>query len=376
MAWPVMSPEQLERLAALRSDDGILTVYLKLDPQLRYDRLQASEKFRGALKRFLRGLTDDRWRTVAEREKDRVQRFLETETPSGRGLAIFSSQPAGIWHVVSLDVTVPSFVSADATTNTSLLVQVLDEYPRFIIAVVQRDHAALYTSEQRAAEEQAEITSVVPGRHDEGGWSQARFQRHIEFHVQQHLKKVVDEIKALFEKRPVDRLVVGGAEEAVSELLAMLPEPLSRRVVGTFPVDLKHQTEEELLDQARQVLRDDERRSEEELIAKLVDSAESGGRGVVGIEPTVSAAREGRVHVLAVADGVAKEGWECQSCDYFTSEKLDRCPACGGDVEPIPDVIDRAVERAYLTGAHVEAVFGEAREWLLARGGLGAVLRY
>ncbi len=376
MASPMISHKELERLANLRSDEGVLSVYLKIDPQLRYDRNQAATKFKGALKRFQRTSVDENLSSVADREKDRVLSFLEEGPPSGRSLAIFSSQPSGIWEVVSLDVMVPTSVSVDTTTHTSLLMQVLDEHPRFVVAVVQRDRAAIYTSEQRTADKEAEIVSAVPGRHDQGGWAQARFQRHIEFHVERHLKKVVDEIEDLFYERPFNRLVVGGSDEAVNELIGMLPDPLSRRVVGTFPVDLKHQTEEEVLDQARQVLREEERRSEEDLIKQIVSSAESGGRGAAGIEPTISAVSEGRVHVLAVADGVTTGGFACQTCDYLSTQEFAQCPVCGGDGEPIPDVIERAMEKAYSTGARVEIVFGEAREWLLARGGLGAVLRY
>jgi len=376
MALPMISHKELERLADLRSDEGILSVYLKIDPQLRYDPNQAAAKFKGAVKRFQRTAADENLSSVADREKDQVLRFLEQSLPAGDSIAIFSSQPSGIWEVVPLDVMVPTSVSVDTTTNTLLLMQVLDEYPRFVVAVVQRDRAAIYTSEQRRADEETEIESAVPGRHDQGGWAQARFQRHIEFHVERHLKKVVDEIEELFYERPFNRLVVGGSEEAVNELLGMLPEPLSRRVVGTFPVDLKHQTEEEVLDQARQVLREEERRGEKDLIEQIVSSAESGGRGTVGLEPTISSVRDGRAHILAVAEGATAEGWECPSCEYFTSETLDRCPLCSSDGQAIPDVIERAAEKAYGTGARVEIVFGEAREWLLARGGLGAVLRY
>ncbi len=376
MASPMISHKELERLANLRSDEGVLSVYLKIDPRLGYDRGQAVAKFKGGLSRFQRTAADDDQLAVAEREKDRVLSFLEQGLPRGRGLAIFSSQPSDIWEVVPLDVMVPTSVSVDTTTNTSLLMQVLDEHPRFVVAVVQRDRAAIYTSQQRTADKEAEIESAVPGRHDQGGWAQARFQRHIEFHVERHLKKVVDEIEELFYERPFNRLVVGGSEEAVKELIGMLPGPLSRRVVGTFPVDLKHQTEEEVLDQARQVLREEERRSEKDLIKQIVSSAESGGRGAAGIEPTISAVSEGRVHVLAVADGVTTGGFACQRCDYLSAQEFGRCPVCGGDGEPIPDVIERAMEKAYSTGARVEIVFGEAREWLLARGGLGAVLRY
>jgi peptide chain release factor subunit 1 len=372
----MITKKELDRLADLRSERGILSVYVKIDPRLRYDHGQAAAKFKGALKRFQRTSDDENETSVADREKDRVLKFLEKDAPRGRSLAIFSSQPADIWEVVDLDVMVPTAVNVGTTASTSLLMQVLDEHPRFVVAVVQRDRATIYTLQQRSADEEAEIQNPVPGRHGQGGWAQARFQRHVEFHVERHLKKVVDEVEELFYKRPFNRLVVGGSEEAINDLVSMLPEPLSRRMIGTFRVDLKHQTEEEVLDQARQVLRDEERQSEEDLIKQIVDSAESGGRGATGLEATISAVREGRVHILAVADGISSKGFACQRCDYISTQEFGQCPVCSGDAEPIRDVTERAMEKAYSTGAQIEVVFGEAREWLLARGGLGAVLRY
>jgi peptide chain release factor subunit 1 len=372
----MISRKQVERLAVLHSEEGILSAYIKIDPRLRYEPSQPAVKFKGALKRFARRAKDERWLAVAEREKDRVLNFLEGLEVTSRGLAIFSCEPAGIWEVAHLGVLVPSLVSVDTTTNTALLVQVLDEYPRFVVAVVQRDNASIYIAEQRAVEEAASIESNVPGQHDQGGWAQARFQRHIEFHVERHLSKVTEELEQLYYDQSFRRLAIGGTEETVNELVKMLPEPLSRRVIGTFSVDFKHQNEDEILEQGRELLREDERRSEEQLVGQLVDTAESGGRGVVGIDETVRAALEGRVHVLVVAEGITKEGSACQSCDYLGAGDFARCPACGEETEKIPDIVERAVEGAYLTGAHVETVFGEAREWLLARGGLGAVLRY
>ncbi|MGQ9572221.1 MAG: baeRF10 domain-containing protein [Dehalococcoidia bacterium] len=372
----MISRKDVERLATLHSEEGILSAYIKIDPQLRYEPSQPAVKFKGALKRFARRVKDERWLEAAEREKDRVLSFLEAQEPTGRGLAIFSCEPAGIWEVVHLGVLVPSLVSVDTTTNTALLVQVLDEYPRFVVAVVQRDNASIYIAEQRTADEAAAIESHVPGQHDKGGWAQARFQRHIEFHFERHLKKVVEGLEQVHYDQPFNRLAVGGTEETANELVKMLPEPLSRRVIGTFPVDFKHQTEDGVLEQARELLHEDERRSERRLVEQLVDVAESGGRGVVGIDETVRAVLEGRVHVLVVAEGVIKEGAACQNCDYLAAGEFGRCPVCGEEAETIPDIVERLVEGAYLTGAHVETVFGEAREWLLARGRLGAVLRY
>jgi stalled ribosome rescue protein Dom34 len=42
----------------------------------------------------------------------------------------------------------------------------------------------------------------------------------------------------------------------------------------------------------------------------------------------------------------------------------------------VDDILERAIERVYAQGGRVEVMFGDARESLLARGGVGALLRY
>jgi peptide chain release factor subunit 1 len=376
MAETVISHKKLERLAELRDDAGIVSLYLNVDPKLMYDRVHPAAAFKGALKRFLRRTRSERWLEAVHREKDRILRELSDWQPRGRGLVIFACEPAGIWEVLSLEVAVPTLMTVDTTTQTAVLAQILDEYPRFVVAVVQKDRALVYTAEQGTAEEMHAIRSNVPGRHDQGGWSQARFQRHIESKVSGHLKKVTEELEKLYYEQPYNRLAIGGGEEAVIELRKMLPEPVSRRVIGTFPVDLKHESEEAILEKARRLRDEDERRSETETVGRVIDAAKSGGQGAVGVERTLEAIRQERVRTLLVADGLELEGVACVACDHFDIQAIETCPICGGATESTVDVLDRAVEKAYLSGATVDTVFGEARDTLMEDGGVGALLRY
>lgn len=372
----MITRKELERLAEIESDQGILSTYVPVDPKRMYDRRHPAAEFKNALRRFEERTHDARWLSVAEREKHKVLKFFESWKPRGRGLVIFSSQPASIWEVVSLDVSVNSLVDVDTTTRTGMLARILDEYPRFVVAVVQSDRARIYIAEQRRAAEEAEIESEVPGRHDQGGWAQARFQRHIEFHIESHLKKVVEELEGLYYHKPYNWLALGGSEEAVNELTKMLPAPVARRVIGTFPVDLKHDTEEELLERARSVREEDERRSEKELVDKVISASASGGQGVVGLDETLRAVVEGRVRTLVLVDSLRQSGSVCTKCRFLAAKPRPRCPVCEAPMDPTTDVVERAVERVFLSGAHVEVVFGQARDRLMERGGMGAVLRY
>lgn len=372
----MISRKELERLAALKSDDGIVSVYIGIEPRLRYDRGQHEKKFRGAVKRALRRTENGFARAAIEREEQRIVEFLRGAEPGGRGLAVFASTPAGVWEQFELPERIPTFVDVDVSPNTALLARIVDEYPRYVVVVVQRDHASVHVAEQGVATEQAEIESTVPGQHAQGGWAQARFQRHIEVHVEKHLEKVAEDLHTLYYARPFSLLAIGGTHETVVELEKMLSDPIKGLLIGTFAVDFKHESEDAVLQRAMALLHEDERRRERELVERVVDAAESGGRGAIGIEDTLEALREGRVDRLLVADGITLEGSTCLACEYFASQPFERCPMCGSGSEVTSDIVERAVERALRSGAHIETVFGEGREWLLARGGLAALLRF
>jgi peptide chain release factor subunit 1 len=274
-----------------------------------------------------------------------------------------------------LEFHVPNLVDVDTTTKTGILAQSLDEVPRLIVAVLQRDRTRIYIAEQGISEQQVQVASEVPGQHKQGGRSQMRFERHIEFHVSEHLKKVAEELEKLAQARTF-HLVLGGTDEIINETLAMLPQPIAKRVSGRFPVDYKHDTEQQILERAEMVWKNREQFEEANLVDQVVAAAKSGKRGVLGVKHTLSALVEEKVRTLVIANGLAIEGWVCTRCDYFSEGNFQKCPLCGAEAEQ-RDLTDRAVERAILTGAQAEAVFStEARDRLLVEGGLGALLRY
>lgn len=372
----MISRRDLERLAALEIDEGILSAYITIDPALAYDRGQALSRFKESVTRFARASENRKWLPVLEREKPKLLDYLETWPAEGRGVAIFSSEAAGIWEVHLLDVLVPSYLVVDRRPHVEILAHVLDEHPAIAAALIDGDDARIYLIEQGATAGAGRVQSYVPNRHDQGGWAQARYQRHVEFHGDRHRRKVVEELQKLYYTQPFDRLALVAVSEVATEVSAILPDPLKRLLMPPLTADFKQEGDSAILDRVRDLRMEEERRSEESLLKEIEDKTAAGGLGALGVDEVLRAVFEGRVHVLALAAGLKREGWQCRDCDYFSAERFDRCPACGGDVEQLPDVVEHALEAALRSGAKVEVVFGAARDALLAHGGLGAVLRY
>ena len=372
----MINTSEIERLAHLHTEDGVLSATIKIDPQLGYERNQPAMKFKGAYARAARHAVAPVL-TVLQREHDRVLEFLKDYKPAGRGLVIYSSTPADIWEVIPLDVMVPTLVSAGSTPDTTALARVVDEYPRMAVVLLDGGDARIYAAEQGRQQKTAHTNSDLPSRQEQGGWSQARYERHVEFHYSMHLKDVAEKLLALARERPFDRLVLVGVEGATAEFESLLPEPVRQRLAGRLTADFKQEGDDAILARARQLCEEDERSAEIALVDRVRGLAEAEGRGALGIDDSLQALVEGRVDTLVVADGMTQDGTLCLNCDYFAASKFKRCPACSNEqLEDLPDAIEYAVARAMLSGSQVNILFNGGREMLLARGGIGAILRY
>ncbi|MFQ5968099.1 MAG: Vms1/Ankzf1 family peptidyl-tRNA hydrolase [Acidimicrobiia bacterium] len=372
----MLTLDELKRIASLSSPEGIVSLYLTIDPVRGATRGQLLRNFKSALKRFDRRSDSDSWRAAAERERKRIEAYLKKSTT--RGLALFSCEPEDIWEVVELQTPVSNFLDVGSTTRTALLAQILDQYPRLVVAVVQRDRALIYVTEQRRSGKRAELETDVPGQHRAGGWSQSRFERHIEVHFGNHLKELVYRLEGLHKQYPFNRLAFGGADEVTSELIRHLPGQLSQSVIGTFPVDFKHESEEEIIERARRLREEDKRKKELKLVNQVIDGSESESAksAVSGLDDTLEALNLRAVRALVLVDGLLVEGAECPTCGYLATASSEPCPGCGGLMESSSNIVDRAVEHACLSDAKVDVVFGVARERLLAKDGIGGLLRF
>lgn len=350
----MVTRDEIHILTRLRHPEGVVSAYVAVRPNLMHDRMHPLAAFKGAVKRYLQQSTDPAWEKALERERPRITRWLEGRRPQGRGVVFFASKPLGLWEVRTLAFPMPSLVVVDHAPYTALLTQAMDEGEAMVVVHVQRDGAHIWVSEENETE-----------------------VRHIEVRPPQQRARVLEELLRVNAERSIRRLVVGGAEPTLSQFVKQLPEPLPARLVGTFPVDAKHDGEDEILARAQQVVEDGERASEKRLVKEMLDASAAGGPGVLGLDRTLNALLEGRVRTLLVAEGERQEGAVCSNCDYLAAKPFETCPLCGAHADRTPDVVGVAMERALLSGAQVEPLLGEARQELLRRGHpVAAILRY
>lgn len=354
----------------------ITSVYLTVDGR----RLPRRSDYVVRLDELLRrarsdaeGLGREAVRSV-ERDAQAVSAFVREEFERGdtRGLGMFSSHEAGLWEVVHVPRPVRDRVTVAASADLLPLERLLETYRPTCAALVDHAKARVFLVELGRLEEVADVSDEVPGRHEQGGWAQMRMQRHVDDHRAKHLKRVADELFALWRRRGFEHLVVAGPAEARAELEGMLHDYLARRVRARLTLPLTASSEE-VLGRVLAVEEDLERGEERAAVERVLHAAGANDHGVAGLDGTLEALAAGRVAELVVALDLALPGAACTACGRLAPE-VSACPTCGSPMVEVRDVVEAAVAQAFRLGCRVETVL--ETEELGSVGGIGAVLRF
>lgn len=352
----------------------VLSVVLGLAPERQIQR-----DYLIVLKNLVRDLAatlDEASRVALAEEAGRVTAYLEATPPRGLGIVIYSCSPLGLWRVFYLPEA-----PADAayfTPNPRLrpVLDQLDEHERYAAIVVDRDSARVLVVAQRDIEEWWQLESVIPGRHKQGGWSQANFQRSHDKAVDDHLALVCDHVIEMDRELPVDRIAIGGPPEASARLQTLLPAPLRDRLIGTFAIEMTA-TDTELLERTAALALQAEREGEVAIVELVINDSAAGGLATTGLEAVLLAVGNAQVGTLVVVGDLDASGGVCPACGRLTAGSAEVCPGCGAVLDPVDDVVESAIERTLVAGGGVELVHGAAAERLgTEAGGIGALLRY
>jgi peptide chain release factor subunit 1 len=221
-------------------------------------------------------------------------------------------------------------------------------------------------------EEIVEQHDDTPGRHDQGGWSQARYQRHIEKLVHDHLKDVAELLDREFRRLRGPRVIVVASDEARGEFEDELSHELRKAIIGWTTADA-HATPAQLLEVVAPLLEQWRGAQEIEAVERWRAEAGRNGRAASGWGPTLEAASDGRVELLLFQDGAERPAWECPACGRIGTEG-GACPLDGTQMEQRNEGLDLAVHQTLAHGGTVCAL--HERQDLEPVEGIGALLRF
>jgi peptide subunit release factor 1 (eRF1) len=375
-----ITPQTLRRLAEIRPEGAkVLTLYLNLDPTEFATPQARSTAIRSLLDDAERRLRDgdslDHQQRMALREDlERVREFFQGQefAKGAHGLAVFCSGPAGLFEVIKLPRPVANEVCIDERPHLEPLVDI-GPAGRWCVALINRRTGRILRGNGEQLDETDVIADDVHRRHDQGGWSQKRFQRGIDKEAEDHVKNVLDILFRQFKRSPFDRLLLGAPEEQRPEIEAKLHAYLRERLAGYIDIDIENATVEEIRRVAAPVMERDEVRREREALDRLREGMGAGGRATAGIDDVLEALNERRVEILLFDEGFAVPGGACPACGWL-GVSLDHCPVDGTELEQRDDIVERAVEAALAQSAEVLVV--RHHQDLGSLGSIGAVLRF
>jgi peptide chain release factor subunit 1 len=241
-----------------------------------------------------------------------------------------------------------------------------------LVAVISREQGHLLELRGGRLQEIADRTEDTPGRHDQGGWSQARYQRHIEKLEHDHYKAVVEELEARFRRLGRPRIVMVSSEETRGDLQETLPAEIAEAIIGWTTAEA-HATGAELHEHVKPIVEEWRAARESDTVERWREEVGKGARGTAGWADTLEAASDGRVETLLHQPGVKRDAFRCPSCGRAALDATT-CPLDGTTMEPRDDGLDIAVRLTLAHGGDVLAV--EHRQDLDPVDGIGAILRF
>ena len=368
--------DQLRRLAELRLERPVvLSLYLNLDPSEFATPPARKTAIRSLVDEAERRLRDQRAlphrdRMALQASLARASDFLENDLPAdgAHAVAVFASESVDLFEALPLPRSVPNQVSIGRTPLVGPLVR-LERRERWCVALVNRRAARIFRGSPDGLREVQQIHDDVPGQHDQGGWSQSRYQRSIDKDKDDHLKDTGDALMNHFKRQPFERLIVGGPREVVTDFESKLHHYLSERLAGRVEVDVEHSNVTQVLEAARPLIDELEQRRETEALERL------GERGVTGLEYVLPPLTERRVEILILDEqfgGV--RGVQCLECGWLGLEG-ERCPADGSELVRLDDLTEAMIELSVQQSAEL-LVIRHARAELEGHGGAAALLRF
>jgi peptide chain release factor subunit 1 len=377
MMSPVTTKQRLRELATLRPEGHkVLSVYLNLDPSefpTQRDRKIEVESLLDVAERALRedGLPHEQ-RDELRRDVERVRAWFDREFDASgtRGVAVFASSGADLFEVHHLSRPIRS----EVTIDDSPFIEPLAGMPGgdgYGVLLINRKLARILAGGSDGMREVVSFADDVHPWHDQGGWSQARFQRGIQKEVKDHLKHANDELFKLFKRGFVQRLIIGSPEEIRGEVEHSLHSYLRDRIAGWLDIDIRARSSE-VAGEATEIIQRDERDRERHWLDRLQAGLARHERAVSGLAGTLEALNEQRVEALLVADRFRTEGYVSPQADFLSAEP-GRSPT-GEELQRRDDVVESAIERALEQSAEVIVV--RHHPDMQAFGSIGAVLRY
>lgn len=361
---PTLLAEQIDALAAFAPTAlPVISLYLNT---------QSDDHGRDQFASFIKKELHTRTMTFAPqsaarasfiRDVDRIEKYLASELrPSTNGLALFACAGEGdFFEALQLGAPLERHeIFVDHQPHLYTLALVNKQFPRYAAVVADTDSARVLVFGLRSTVSEERVESTKLSRTQTGGWSQARYQRHMQHDHQHHAKEVLDVLDRVVRHEQIQHIVFAGDQVVIPLLQKHLTPFLATKVVDVLRLDI-HTPERQVLEATLAAMRRQDARDDSEKVEQLIGDYRSGGLAVVGVPDVLAALSKGQVEevLLSTSLNQFRKDHEAPPWAEGTSS--------GNSFEAI-------MGQARQTGAQFRLI--EGARLLDAVGGVAASLRY
>lgn len=331
-----------------------------------------------------------------------LQRLKYYKKPPEHGMVIisgvvdFNGKQKHITEIIEPPEPVPLYkYHCDSTFYLEPLKEMLVEKKVYGLIVIDRREATIGLLRGKRVEVLSYTSSMVPGKHRQGGQSSVRFERLRQIAIHEFYKKVGEKASEalLPHKENLVGILIGGPSPTKEEFYEgeYLHHELQKKIIGLFDVSYTDESGlYELVEKAQDALQELDLMREKRLMNRFLKEIAKDGLAAYGEEEIRKYLSLGAVDTLLLSEDLRYERvkYRCPICnkevEITVREGVEKPPVCEKDgvaMEEVErrDIILELSDLAEKMGSNVEFLSTESEEGSMlfnAFGGIAAILRF
>ena len=298
-------------------------------------------------------------------------------SPRTQGVAAFArGGEKPFWLFLEFEVPLPISIAAGPTPNIYHLIELKDNYDRYVILLTTEASARIIGVNLGSATEQLWNSRPDLRRRIGNEWTKEHFQDHRRERTRRFLHDQIRNLEKVISTGGYGHLILAGNARMIAAVRKALPKRLAARIVDSVPACPSNHVSEIVASTLQAFLEHEEQESQA-LAERLITQIHTHGLAVAGTRPSMDAIKSGRGDFLVIVKSYDPGmGWECRGCGKMDLELPPPtiCPSCRTGRPRQFEIREELVRLAQQQRVGVEVV--ERSEVLMNLGGVGCLLRY
>jgi rubrerythrin len=277
---------------------------------------------------------------------------------------------------LQFEVPPPTWIAAGSTANIYHLVDLKDNYDRYIILLSTERSARIISVNLGSVT--AQLCRSRPDLRRRVGheWTKEHFQDHRRERTRQFIHEQIRCLDSLISAGGYGHLILAGNARMISAVRTLLPKRLIEKLVDAVPTGASDHLSD-IVASTLQAFLEHEDQESQALAERLITQIHTHGLAVAGTRASMEAIKSGQADLVVLVKAYDPgEGWQCRRCGGMKLElpQPNTCPKCEAVELRRFDIRGEMVRIAEQQENGIEVA--ENNDALMNLGGVGCSLRY